>query len=422
MKKLSFLFAVMILIGGCGMPRVDKTLIHGTVAPGFEEVYDEFVRNFDERKDLGAACAVYYKGESVVDLWGGYRDAEKRLPWEEDTMVMIFSSTKGLAMMAVAHAVSENLLDYDEKVSAYWPEFGTNGKENVTVRQLLNHEAGIPVTDEPILFSMWTNYDAVATVLAEQTPYWEPGDKHGYHTGTIGFLIQELIRRVDPEGRTLGQYFADEIASPLDLEFYIGLPEDISMDRIAKIKGITPISGMFNLGKVPKAMRKKIFDGKSYFNRAFTTGAPDINTREYLEVEQPAGNGVGTARSIAKAYGEFAMGGTNLGITPEVFAQICMSAEMPADGWADETLGFDTYYNLGYTKPGPDADFGTSRSAFGTPGAGGSFSFADPDKELGFSYVMTRMDFYATDDPREKSLRDAVYRCIEKLESAETNE
>jgi len=200
-----------------------ESFIHGYVAPGFEELREEFIKNFTKRGELGAACAIYYKGEKVVDLWGGYRDAKSRAPWEENTMVMVFSTTKGLAAMTVAVVHSRGLIDYDEKVATYWPEFAQNGKESITVRQLLSHQAGLPVLDKKLTLEQVADLDALAEVLARQKPIWEPGTKHGYHAATLGLYMNELIQRVDPQHRSLGQFFQDEIAEPLDLEFYIGL-------------------------------------------------------------------------------------------------------------------------------------------------------------------------------------------------------
>ena len=204
--------------------EVDTSMTHGWVAPGFEEVETEFRKNFAERGEVGAACAIYHQGKKVVDLWGGYRDHKTRAPWEEDTLVLVFSVTKGMAAMAVAVAHSRGLLDYDEKVATYWPEFAQHGKENITVRQLLSHQAGLSAIDEPLDLETIADQETLATILARQKPAWVPGTRHGYHMWTIGWYMGELIRRVDPQRRNLGQFFQDEVAKPLDLEFYIGLP------------------------------------------------------------------------------------------------------------------------------------------------------------------------------------------------------
>ncbi len=212
------------------------THVGGTVAPGFDDVRAEFERDFTERGEIGAAVAAYWRGEKVVDLWGGHRTPSGDEPWNEDTMVVVMSTTKGLAAMTLAIANSRGWLDYDAPVAQYWPEFAQNGKAAITVRQLIVHEAGLVLLDEDLTIDMLRDLDSVARMLERQTPAWTPGTRHGYHAMTIGFYMQELIRRVDPAHRTLGQFFHEEIAEPLDLEFYIGLPPEIPDDRIAQIK------------------------------------------------------------------------------------------------------------------------------------------------------------------------------------------
>lgn len=199
-------------------------MIHGEVAPGFEDVRVEFERNFAERGELGAACAVYHRGDKVVDLWGGIRDHRTGAPWEEDTMVLVFSTTKGMAGLATAVAHSRGLLDHDERVATYWPEFAQKGKGHITVRQLLSHQAGLAAIDEPIDVKKLADLDRMAEILARQAPAWEPGTRHGYHAFSLGWYENELIRRVDPGHRSLGQFFHQEIARPLGLEFYTACP------------------------------------------------------------------------------------------------------------------------------------------------------------------------------------------------------
>src|SRR5687768_16649831 len=202
-------------------------MIGGSVAHGFEAVRHVFERNLSSGRELGAACAAYVGGEKVVDLWGGVRDARSGARWDEDTLVLVYSTSKGLAAMTLAMLHSRGLLDYGERVAAYWPEFAQNGKERVTVRQLLAHEAGLPVVDEPLDPELIGDFDRLADVIARQRPLWTPGQRHGYHGISIGWYMGELVRRVDPEHRTLGRFFADEIAGPLELDAYFGLPEDV---------------------------------------------------------------------------------------------------------------------------------------------------------------------------------------------------
>jgi CubicO group peptidase (beta-lactamase class C family) len=384
--------------------------VDGSVTPDFEEVRTEFERNFSERGDIGAAVAAYWRGEKVVDLWGGRRTPEGDAPWNQDTMVVVQSVTKGLAAMTLAVANARGWLDYEAPVASYWPEFAQNGKAAVTVRQLLGHEAGLVLLDERLTNEKLRDLDYVARLLARQVPAWPPGTRHGYHTMTLGLYMQELIRRVDPAHRTLGCFFHDEIALPLGLEFFIGLPREIPDERLATLKTLNPWRGLLALRYTPVAVTMKMIRPGSLLRRSFMGLSADPNDRSYLEVEVPAGNGVGTARALARAYSCFAEGGAELGITPETFARITEPPVVSRP--VDEVLGVRSYFSLGFLRPGPDIEFGTSPRAFGAPGAGGSFAFADPDERLGYAYVMNKLDFYLEDDPREKALRAAVYRAI----------
>jgi CubicO group peptidase (beta-lactamase class C family) len=389
------------------------TRIHGVVAPGFEEVRTEFERNFAERGEIGGAVALYWRGEKVVDLWGGRRTPEGDAPWQEDTMVVVMSTTKGLAAMTLAVANARGWLDYDAPVARYWPEFAQNGKARVTVRQLLGHEAGLVLLDEQLTLEKLRDLDYIARVLARQKPAWSPGTRHGYHTMSLGLYMQELIRRGDPAHRTLGRFFHEEIAVPLGLEFYIGLPREIPEERLAMVRPLSAWRGLLALRYTPLAVTMKMIRPGSLLRRSFVGLGVDPNDRRYLEVEVPAGNGVGTARAIARAYSAFAEGGTELGITPETFARITAPPLVARP--VDEVLGVPSYFSLGFLRPGPEAEFGSSLRALGAPGAGGSFAFADPDARLGYAYVMNKLDFYLVNDPREKALRDAVYRSIGRL-------
>jgi CubicO group peptidase (beta-lactamase class C family) len=389
--------------------------IQGLVAPGFEEVRAEFERNFTRRGEIGAAVAAYWRGEKVVDLWGGRRTPEGDAPWNEDTMVVVMSTTKGLAAMTLALANARGWLDYEAPVARYWPEFAQNGKATITVRQLLGHEAGLVLLDEQLTIEKLRDLDSMARLLARQQPAWPPGTRHGYHTMTLGLYMQELIRRADPAHRTLGRFFHDEIAAPLGLDFHIGLPRDIPDVRLARVKTLSRWRGLLALRYTPPAITMKMIRPGSLLRRSFVGVGGDPNDRGYLEVEVPAGNGVGTARAIARAYSAFAEGGAELGLTPETFARVTAP---PAVAGLDVVLGVPSYFSLGFLRPGPEVAFGSSPRAFGAPGAGGSFAFADPDARLGYAYVMNKLDFFLADDPREKALRHVLYRAIARVSSA----
>ncbi|HEX6314076.1 MAG TPA: serine hydrolase [Gemmatimonadaceae bacterium] len=384
--------------------------VEGTVAPGFEEVRAEFERNFVERREIGAAVAAYWRGEKVVDLWGGRRSPFANAPWNQDTMVVVMSTTKGMAAMTLALANSRGWLDYDAPVALYWPEFAQNGKGAVTVRQLINHEAGLVVLDQKLTHDDLTDLDHLATILARQKPAWPPGTRHGYHAMTLGLYMQELIRRTDPQGRSLGRFFREEIATPLRLDFHIGLPRDIHWERIATLKQLSRAGALLALRYTPIRTTLKMIAPSSLLRRSFLGLDFDWNDRKWFDVEVPAGNGVGTARSLARAYSVFAEGGEELGLRKKTLDAI--TAIPDVRGSRDVVLGVPSYFWLGFLRPGPTQFFGSTQRAFGSPGAGGSFAFADPDQRLGYAYVMNRLDYYLENDPREKALRDAIYRAI----------
>ena len=387
--------------------------IEGHVSAGYEAVRDAFIENFTLRHELGGACCVYRRGEKVVDLWGGVRNKLTGEPWEEDTMVVVWSATKGLAAMTLALAHSRGWLDYDERVSTYWPEFAQNGKEAITVRQLLAHQAGLFAFDEPVDRDVVADLDRLAIVLARQKPAWAPGTRQAYHAITLGFHEGELLRRIDPRHRSLGQFFQDEIASPLGLDVYIRLPETIPNDRLATL---APPSRLAMLRGFPIRLTIAGFNPRSNIHRALVVNpgsgivldAKRIYARNF---EVPSGGGVGTARAIAHAYGVFATGGRELGLRPETLRALSAPAAPASHGFYDEGLMGDVRFSLGFMKPGTVWHFGGERS-FGSPGSGGSLGFADPDTGLGYGYVTSQMGAVPTGDPRDIALRDALDRCV----------
>ncbi|UCG43357.1 MAG: beta-lactamase family protein, partial [candidate division WOR-3 bacterium] len=405
MRKVSALALAVLLLGCATMKKTFRQnpdeWIHGQVAEGFEPVRGEFTRNFTERGEIGAACCVYYHGEKVVDLWGGYRDWKPQSPWEENTVVRVFSTTKGMALLVLGKLHSDGLLDYREKVSAYWPGFAKNGKEDITVEQLVTHKAGLVLLDRGVKVSELHDFDALRELLENAKPMWEPGTKHGYQSATIGLYAQQLVQMIDPQARTIGQFFQEEIAEPLGVDFFIGIPNDFDTGRVARLKMISPIGGLFNLHKPPKGMLKHLLNPFSLFNKSFTTIKADMKDPvEELRYEEAAGGGAGEARALAKIYGILATGGNELGISPQTMEWFTRYTEPPTDGDIDVVMGIKTLGSpAGYAKPTELFDFG-SRSAFGFTGSGGSFAFADPEYGLGYAYVMNKMDFYGMNDPR----------------------
>ena len=396
------------------MKEKDPFGIQGYVSRGFEGVREAFTENFVHRRELGGACCAFVRGKKVVDLWGGIRNKRTGESWEKDTMVIVYSATKGLAAMTLAIAHSRGWLDYEERVCTYWPQFAQQGKERITVRQLLAHQAGLFEMAEPIDRNLLVDLDRLATVLARQKPAWEPGTRQAYHAITLGFYESELLRRVDPRHRSLGQFFQEEIATPLGLDIYVRLPETIPNSRLATIARpsfIEMVRG-FGLRFTLEAMNRR-----SKIVRALRgSELPHDEKRVYARnVEVPSGGGVGTARGIAHAYSAFATGGRELGLRKETLNLLAAPAVPPTQGFFDECLKVDgVQFSLGFMKPGAVWQFGSSIS-FGSPGAGGSLGFADPTVGVGYAYVTSQMGTRLTGDPRDVALRDALYSAIPVL-------
>ena len=294
-------------------------------------------------------------------------------------MVVVHSATKGLAAMTLAIAHSRGWLDYEERVCAYWPEFAQQGKERITVRQLLAHQAGLFAINEPVDRSIVADLDRLAVILARQKPAWEPGTRQAYHALTLGFYEGELLRRIDPQHRSLGQFFQDEIASPLGLDLYLRLPETIPNSRLATI---APPGRMEMLLGFPLRFMLEAMNPRSNIYRALVINP---GTAVYLDpqrvyarnFEVPSGNAVGTARAIARAYSVFATGGRELGLRKETLDLLAAPAIPPTRGFYDECLRGEVQFSLGFMKPSAAWPFGSAAS-FGAPGAGGALGFADP--------------------------------------------
>ncbi|HWI61479.1 MAG TPA: serine hydrolase domain-containing protein [Symbiobacteriaceae bacterium] len=387
-----------------------EAVVGGSVASGFEAVANVFEQNFATRGEVGAAFAAYVDGVKVADLWGGLRDKKQNLPWEEKTLAIVFSTTKGMSAIALAVAHSRGLFELDQPVARYWPEFAQAGKERITVRQLLAHEAGLVALDLPTPPAVVGNRAALSDLLAGQKPLWEPGTRHAYHAITLGWYQSELLRRVDPEHRSLGRFFQDEIASRLGVDFYIGLPESVPDSRLAALAWPTMRQMLFGGGLTFRGLLS-FANRKSLFWRSLAplnTGGLDFAAREFLALEVPSGTGIGEARALARVYGAVAAGGAELGLRPETLAELTA----PVRGSMDEVLGMEMAYHFGLSRPWATFRFGSDASSFGCPGLGGSFGFADPKARVGFGYVCNRLGPHMKADPRAQALWDALYRCL----------
>ncbi|MER6229478.1 serine hydrolase domain-containing protein [Streptomyces sp. NPDC019826] len=380
--------------------------VRGTVAPGFEVVRDAFVRNFEQRGERGAAVALYHHGSKVVDLWAGTRDVDGPEPWAVDTVQIVRSAGKGIAAAVPLLLHQRGQVDLDAPVGTYWPEFKANGKERVLVRHLLAHRSGVAALDTTLTPEEAADQVSGPRAVAEQRPQWEPGTDHGYHAQTYSWIVGELVRRVT--GRTIGRWIAEEIARPLGLDFWFGLPED-EAHRIGRIGPVEPppAEGSGALRMRPKRSVVDAYgDPDSLTRRAF--GAidpfPDENDPRYRAAELPASNGVATARGLARCYA--AMIGEVDG--HRLFAPATLTlARTEESAGPDRVLVVNTRFGLGYMLHGPSAPL-LGPGSFGHPGRGGSLGFADPESGIALGYVTNGLQKGVTADPRAQALVRAV--------------
>ena len=397
------------------------TEIDGWVAPGFEGARDAFRANFDEGREVGAAFSAFHKGRKVVDLWGGVADQESGAPWEEDTLMLVFSTTKGMTAVCANKLAQEGKLDTDAPVATYWPEFAANGKADISVAQLMSHQAGLAWIDGTMTAEEALSWEPVIEALQNQHPHWEPGTQHGYHATTFGWLVGEVIRRV--ADRSVGAYLHDEVATPLGLDLWIGLPEEqesrvgrlisflppgISMDVVAAEQATgepDPVRELIMAFLGPDTML-----GKALFAPGNALAADDIwNSRAMHAAEVPAANGIADARSVAKMYAACVseVDGIRL-LTPD---QVTKATTKLTEGPNTVLMDMDIQFGLGFMLRTDLLALGGPRS-FGHFGAGGSVGWADPDAELSFGYVMNRMDLGMAGDVRSASLINACYDAI----------
>ncbi len=380
--------------------------IDGYVATEFEPVLDAFAENFEDRGEVGAAVCIYIDGRPVVDLWGGIADRTANTPWREDTIVLVFSSTKGVTSVCANLMIERGLLDPDATVASVWPEFAQNGKGAITIGNVLSHQAGLPYIDRDLTLEDALAWHPAADALAAQAPIWEPGTTHGYHMRTFGWLVGELARRADPQHRTIGRWFRDEIGEPLALDFWIGLPEPLE-PRVARL--IPPTT---DLREVLKAFGDELLLARVFSNPGGHFNYDDMwNTRALHAAEMPSSNGIGDARSLARLYASV-IGEVDDGNVGRVLREDTLKhATAERACGKDEVLMIDTCFGLGFML---GRSFGNANppSAVGHAGAGGSLAFADPDRKLAFGYVMNDLRFDPKGDPRSEALVRAAYQAL----------
>jgi len=377
---------------------MSSDLLAGTVKPGFEKVRDAFAANFSASREVGASFAVTLRGEPVVDLWGGFADGERSRPWERETIVNVYSTTKGLSALCVAMLVDHGLLDYATPLGEVWPEMVRGDKGTMSVETVMSHQAGLCGFRDPVVLDDYYHPEKMVRMLEGLDPWWEPGTQNGYHAITFGFLAGEIVRRVT--GSTLGQFFATEVAKPLGADFFIGLPES-EEDRVAEI--VRPITEPQLVDGEPSPVQQA-----ALANPALDPEVP--NTRTWRAAEIPAANGQGNARGIARVYGALANGGTIDGMSLLSGEGVARAAAERCQR-TDVVLAFPIRWSAGWILNFPPL-YGPQRESFGHSGWGGSFGFADPVNGLGVGYAMNQMDPNLQGDPRASALIQAVYEAL----------
>jgi len=387
--------------------------VSGKCDPKFERVRDEFEHNFKEREEVGASVCVTLDGETVVDLWGGTADVDTGKPWKEDTVSVVFSSTKGATALCAHILASRGLLDIYAPVVEYWPEFGQAGKENITVKMLLNHQAGLPHVRRTLPQGAYYNWDIMVHALEEQEPFWEPGTRHGYQFIVFGWLVGEVVRRVS--GKSLGRFFQDEVAKPLGLDFWIGLPEDIE-PRVSRIIMVDPQQMMETPFGQAMADPNSI-PGLCMLNDGGTLSVTGVDSRAFHAAEVGGAGGITNARGLAGMYAPLACGGSLKDVDLVDRDTLALMSAVSSTTSQDMTLLIPIRFALGFIKscdnrrqpPGMQDSIILSEDAFGHPGMGGSIGFADPRERISFGYMMNKMGPGVGLNPRGQSLVDAVY-------------
>ncbi len=383
--------------------------IHGEVTPRFEPVRAAFAANFAEHREVGAAVAVYVDGRQVVDLWGGIADPTTDRLWEEDTLAPVFSTTKGVSAIAAHRLAQRGQLDLDAPAADYWPEFAAEDKAGIPVRWLMSHRAGLPTVDRPLSPAEALAWEPAVDALAAQRPAWEPGTAHGYHAITFGWLLGEVVRRAT--GRTIGQVVADELAGPLGLDLWIGLPE-VEERRVCRLlpPHVPSRATLAALSPAQLERFKTLSDRRSLSARALNVTDPPLrfNSRAVHAAELPAANGIATARSLAKLYAA---------IIGDVDGTRLLDPPTLAGATAEQVSGFDrvflvdSRFGSGFLLPSDFSPMMGPRS-FGHSGAGGSLAFADPDTGVAFAYVMNQMQQNLAGDARTVGLVRAIAEAV----------
>ena len=375
--------------------------VEGHCDPRFAPLRDAFRANFAERGEVGAAVCVMVNNNVVADLYGGWADQEHGRPWQQDTLVNMFSVGKGLVAACTARLAGQGKLDLDATVASYWPEFAAANKDTITVRQLLSHQAGLPSVRRRLAPNSMLDWPAMTAALAETEPWWEPGTAHGYHVNTFGFLAGEVIRRIT--GSTAGALLRDEIAGPPGADVHIGLPAS-EHERVATFiwPGPPPAEE-----EPPGLDPAQLMEHNSYYNPGGLSGAGVINTPQWRSAECPSTNAHGTASGVARVYAAL-INPANKAVVDPAALEEAITEQVYGQ---DLVLHRPSRFGLGFQLTQPERPIGPGQATFGHFGAGGSLGFADPENKIAFGYMMNQMG-PRWQNPRTRALVDAVYACL----------
>ena len=380
---------------------VDNIRIHGFCEDQFEPVKKAFAENFKSGLDIGASLAVTIKGKYVIDIWAGFADEAQIKPWEKDTIVNVYSTTKVMTALCVLMLVDRGLLDLDAHVAQYWPEFAQAGKEELPVRYLLSHTAGLPGFDKRIQVETLYDWDTITNMLAAQKPWWKPGTKSGYHAITFGYLLGELIRRIT--GKTLGTFFREEVAEPLKIDFHIGLSENYD-SRVGELIPPPPVDSQDDGNVDPNSIPIKVWS-----NPVLT--ARETLTREWRAAEIPASNGHGNARSVARVGAILACGGKLDDVKILSHKTIEKAIEEQIYG-TDIVLLTPKRFGLGFGLVCKEDPISPNLRSFYWSGWGGSLLTMDLDDKLSWGYVMNKMMWTLTRGVRTDKIQEAIYKAL----------
>jgi CubicO group peptidase (beta-lactamase class C family) len=375
--------------------------IHGHCDTRLQALRDAFAANFAEHGEVGAALAVTLDSSAVVDVWGGWADRARTRPWRRDTLVNVFSVGKPMVALCLLVLIERGRVGVDDLVAEHWPEFAAAGKGEVTVRMLLGHRAGLPGIRRPLPRSAMYDWPLMTSALAAEAPWWTPGDKHGYHVNTFGFLVGELVRRTS--GVSVGTFLERAVTAPLGADFHFGIGAEEDR-RVAEF--LFPATAPDAIDAHATEQLRSV-----YLNPPGLSGFGTVNTRQWRAAEMPSGNGHATARAVARIYSALAAGGAIDGVRLLDAETVALATREVSSG-QDAVLGRPSRFGLGFQLTQPERPMGSGDNSFGHFGAGGSLGFADPDNGLAFAYTTSQGDGPRWQNPRNRGLLDALYASL----------